>query len=318
MASFTPTVTFLKYLKNDVVTDISSGTVTIASGTMTGYEDEDKYVYNIAVDPFHSGTTTVDTHEFWFTFNPNAGTENVYMTPLTSGLPSGSKSRLVGYDTKYTWASGSTSGSSTIDVNTGFVGSGAIQQFGAVNDTGTTWTPDFGGEGDSVMDVPTIFQGSFVLVVSPADWDENPASFIHDFQLIRAHVGHDVQMRTSSFISGTYENNAIELYGSEGSNYDVTFKSYHMYPNEWEWYSGSTRVVSGTHTHTDNQWETISGLPTINASSGSQSYTLKLFANGSVAHPIPVRSIGININLTIVTSGRFGIGRFGIGRFGLD
>ena len=327
--TYTPVVTFSKYLKDGIETDISSDVVTVTSGSFEGI-DEDKFIYNIVVDPMELSRLTVSTHEFKWTINPSSGTENTLTSPVVNGLLSGSAQRFVNFSAgafiASAWSSGLTSGSMSIALDDGFVGSGSSQAVSVPN-SGTAWSPPFGVEGDTVVDVPTIFQGSYMnTVIPPIETTDR----LHDFQMVQLHVGHQVEVSNwSEVATGLMEDNDLTLTRgtSESGELLLSLKTFHLFPDQWELYDDdSILVASGTQTG-DLTYDPITGEPTFtaewdfinNLSLGTpvlnEDWTLKLYASGSIAHPTPLRTI--NIHIVVGVNSRFGIGRFGLARFGL-
>ena len=331
----TPSVTFNSYKKDGIITTIPNIT-TVSGSIMSGISD-DKYIYSIIIDPFETTTENVSTHELIFDISPNGGTEGKYMSPFShagsgvsphtgeiaharyGGVSSGSVIETL-------WLSGVTSGSIIINPDEGFSGSGSAFVFSGVDmpRSGTVWNAAFGSSGSSVLDIPTIYYGSFVAINDPTDgsWDGN--SNIHDFQMYQLHVGHNVDIadfQSGTMSSGVLHDNIIDLFKEmgDGGNILINIKTYHEFPAEWELINTSGTIVqSGTQSGTfvEDQWLFLNNL-NLGDPAMDTNYTLKLYASGVIKHPTPLRTMKINIYVS-GSSGRFGIGRFGIGRFGVS
>lgn len=315
--SFTPSVTINQYKKNGSPTAIPE-TTTVTSGTLTGYGE--RYIYNIIVDPMELSSTTIDTHELIFNMAKNSGNENIYVTPVVSGYATGNKFRMLnatsGAFDMNTWNVGSPTGSVIVDIDDIYAGSA---QAISVPNLGSAWSPPFGSSGTKVVDVPTIFMGSYTAIVQPTDWDSDFNNYLHDMQMVQVHVGHAVQVRNTDFTTGYQYNNEINLSGTTDFDYYMEFKTYHEFAEEWEWFSGATKVESGTQTHVDDIWQVITVAQNLTFSAkGTYNFYLKLYGNGNITHPTPLRVVNINLFISVSDSGRFGIERFGIGRFGKD
>ena len=276
--SYIPSVTFQKYLKDGVETDISSLVTTIASGTFSGI-DEDKYIYSIVIDPMELTTETVSSHQLVFNISPNLGDEGKYMKPMTWHPLSGSMDNFRVMEvidqavTEYAWADGLTSGVMDIDIDSGFEGSGT-EAF-ITPDSGTAWSPPFGTSGTQVMDVPTIYQGSFVNVIDPSTWDG--VDRLHDFQLVQVHTGHAVKVADWSNIeSGTFVDNEMELWYDNTGTINLDVMTYHEFPAEWELALSGVVQQSGVQTYSLNEWLLIDNLD-LGSPTSNVTYTLNLF-----------------------------------------
>lgn len=332
----TPIVTFNKYLLDDVETSISAYTQTIASGTFTASGSEyidDKYVYSFIVKPFESTTTTVQTHKLIFDMDVNGDTEGSYFAPFSHAGAVEPHSASGTYDdTRYggvtndavditTWTVGQTSGTTTINPDSGFEGQGAMAEYfasGTLPNSGTVWSATFGSSGSAVLDVPTIYYGSYVAHTDPTVWDG--AGALHDWQMFQVHVGHQVEIANLSpdtaWASGTHQNDNINIYkDSKAGTLYLNVKTYHEHPINWELFDDTpTLVDSGTQSGSfvEDQWLFIDNL---DLGTGSGTYELKLYASGVITYPTPLRTMQITIYSDLLN--RFGVGRFGLARFGL-
>lgn len=322
-----PIVTFNRYTKDGSIVDISSDVYTITAGSYDGIA-VDKYVYSIVVDPMEATTTTVAEHEFVFDMDINGDTEGSYFAPFSHA---GSQvfnhagdvdhARYGGVTADVvdisTWTVGLTSGVVNIKADAGFVGDGTPNHFVDADfpQAGSSWSATFGASGSAVLDVPTIYNGSYVAHVNPLTWDK--ADRLHDWQQYQLHVGHVVELSdVVAIISGTMENNQIDLYASGSTNVFINIKTYHEMPQAWEFWSGATLMQSGTQSFVQDTWLFINSLD-FGTVVGDTAWQLKLYASGTIAYPTPLRTISINIYV-LEGRGRFGVGRFGLARFGLE
>jgi len=300
-AAFTPTVTFSRYELND------STEPTIDDDIDFGSWEGTKTMTAIAVDPYEESMVNPDNHEMYYTVDPESGHENFYQVPLTNGLLSIDDAtsgtvyevgyRGIGFD-QQTWTSGSTTIEVEININDGLSGN-RVNLTGTWANTGTVWSPP-SASGTDVLDVPSVYNGCCMVVVQPSDWDGNTDHKLHDWLPLQVSVGHAVEVKDyAEFYSGTHEDSEINLQGyinANGSPYDISFKVYHERPNEWEWYSGATKIDSGTLTTNKDTWQMLDNLNMgATHTSGTTTFSLKLYArSGSVLHPNPVRVMTVN------------------------
>jgi len=298
-ATFTPLATFTKYELNDGV--VSTIDEELNLGAWEGF----KTMTCIAVDPYENTMVNPDKHEMYYAVSPEGGNENFYQLPLTNGLVSivdeepvfETGYRGIGYG-QQSWGIGVTTLEVEINVNDGLGGT-KINLTGTWSNPSTAWSPP-SGSGTDVMDVPTVYNGSCVVVVQPTDWDGNTDHKMHDWLPLQVSVGHAVEVKDyTEFYSGTHEDSEINLQGhinANGTPYDISFKVYHEAPKEWEWYSGATKIDSGTLTPNKNTWQMLDNLNMGSTHlSGTVAFVLKLYArSGSVLHPNPIRVMTVN------------------------
>jgi len=296
-ATFTPTVTFSRYELNDATEP------TIDEEIDLGLWEGHKTITAIAVDPYEDTMVNPDKHEFYYAVDPEGGNENFFQVPLTNGLMSVVSEtpvfedgyRGLGYD-QQSWGVGVTEIIALIDVNGDWAGSGSrVNLTGAWSNAGTAWSPP-SASGTNVLDVPTVYHGCCMTVVQPTDWDSNPDHKLHDWLPLQVSVGHAVEVKDFSMISGTHEDSTIDLQGNLNTAYDISFRVYHERPKEWEWYSGATKIDSGTLTTDKDTWQMLNNLDMGTTHlSGTTTFSLKLYANsGSILHPNPVRVMTVN------------------------
>ena len=318
--STTPSVTFNRYTIDGSPVDISSLVYTIDSGTMSGvYADEDKFIYGFAVSPMEAITVNPAVHEVVFDITPNAGVELSNMSPIAGS--SGASTRFVNVTNEVVdvtpWTIGITSGVMTIDITGGETGTIHHWNSGVLN-SGSTWSAPFGSSGTSQMDVPTLYNGSFVALNDATAFSWDQAQFLHDFQLISAQVGHNVQLTFSSGVeSGSSYDDNIDLFKT-GEAMMINVKTYHEVPESWRLFDPDDVVTqSGAQVFVENQWLYIDNLalldPAIN-----ETWQLKLYGSGSIQYPTPLRTISINIYIVEPSTALFGLARFGLARFGLS
>lgn len=318
--STTPSVTFNRYTEDGVEVDISSLVYTINSGTMSGaYENEDKYIYGFAVSPLETTTVNPVVHELVFDITPNAGVELSTMSPIAGG--SGTNQRFVNVTSEVVdvtpWGIGTTSGVMTIDTTGGETG--AIEHFNSgVLNSGATWTAPYGSSGTAHMDVPTLYNGSFVALNDATAFAWDGAQFLHDFQIISAQVGHHVKLTAMSGItSGSVHDDNIDLYKT-GEGIAINVKTYHEVPESWRLFDPDGIVTqSGAQSWTLNQWAYIDNLDLLDPAL-NETWQLKLYGSGSIQYPTPLRTISINIYIVEPSTALFGLARFGLARFGLS
>lgn len=296
----TPTISFTRYEKNDV----TSGT--IDNDFDFGAWDGTRTMNAIVVDPYENTMVNPDKHEFYYSVSPKSGTENFYMTPLTNGMVSidGATSgtiyeasfRGIDLEEQKVWITGTTEIIVEFDVDGDWAGNGSrIDLTGAWANTGTVWTAP-SVSGSNVLDVPHMYNGSMMVMNQPTDWDGDSDHKIHDWLPLQVNVGHAVEVKDFSMVSGTHEDSIINLQGNLNTLYDMSFRAYHEHPNEWEWYSGATKIDSGTLTVSQDTWQFIDNVNLGKTHlSGTTSFYLKLFCrSGTVLHPDPVRVITVN------------------------
>jgi hypothetical protein len=316
--SVTPSV-----LLNEYQIDGVSGTVpvisTIASGTFSGV-NEDKYIYNIIVDPYEHHTSSGATHSFIFDVSAPDNDPAWYMAPITAGHASGSTYRLVNFDTKNNWLSGVSQ--IQVDITLSGTSSGAIELI--TPDSGTSWTPPFGSSGSVVVDVPTIWGGSMIVGVSGVNYSGVDVSGRpHNFQMIQMHVGHMVEVAAWTNVqSGTFDNNDIVVQRGGAGDLYMQFKTYHEHAGQWEWLYSGTLYQSGTHSGSvvENTYNLTDNLQMIDPDIG-EVWQLKLYAVGNIPYASgAVRTINVEVGVTFIyqEQGVFGFGGFGVANFGLD
>lgn len=323
-----PIVTFNRYTQDGIEVSVPSGT-TISSTVLSGIST-DKHIYHIIVDPMEDTVVNPVEHELVFDLDPNGATEGYYYSPYShAGFVDPHNPSQTGDDTRYggvtdntvdktEWTTGLTSGVTTINPDVGFEGSGSKYSFtsGDFPQSGAVWSASFGLSGSAVLDVPTIYYGSFVAESDALTWDQ--IDRLHDFEMFQLHVGHNVDIADMSGVtSGTYQDNTINLFGGAGNQMYINIKTYHEHPTLWELVQSGSVVQSGTQEGlwVENQWLFIDGID-LGTPDYDQNFTIKLYASGVIGYPTPLRSIEINIYV-LEGRGRFGVGRFGIARFGL-
>jgi hypothetical protein len=324
MSVYTPNVTFNRFTKNGVTVDISSGTVTIASGTMSGvYENEDKYIYSFAISPAEPTTVTPQIYEMVMDINPNDADEGYVMMPFSHGgaVSHGNDERFGnvpdGVITQMVWSAGS--GVGTIDI--GYSGVQLVFSGADFPASGSlTWEAEMiGSSGSAVVDVPTVWYGSFIAMIDAStNWDKIQQP--HDLQIIKPHVGHNVRITNASgtFSSGTFNDDIINIMGTDPTGMWINVKTYHEHTEGWALFFSGVEKQQGYLTHVSDTWLHIEDLY-LSGTSYDVTYELRLYASGTesvILHPNPLRTIDINIYI-YEERGRFGVGRFGVSRFGL-
>ena len=335
MSTYNPTIAFNRFTKNGVVQDITTSGVTssgtglerIGTGTMTGVSEE-KAIYPFAITPAEPTTVTPDVCEIVFDIAPNDGDEQKYIMPFSHG---GNEAHSVGAisDERFggmtagvidetVWTVGVLSGVGGVSI--GYTGAKFIFTSADFPDSGSAlWSAEMiGSSGSNIIDTPAIHYGSFVAINDPqGSWDS--ASALHDFQIIKPHVGHQVRLTdvTGSFVSGTFADDTMEFFNPTSAGILINIKTYHEQAHQWNLYLSGVLQQSGIQTHVADTWLyaediALSGVADL-------TYELRLYASGTSAiqHPNPLRTIEINIYI-LEGAGRFGIGRFGIARFGLE
>jgi len=324
MSNYAPDVTFNRFTI-DGVEQTMSGTLTINSGTLTGYDNEDKYVYSFVITPAEPTTVTPEIYELVFDLNKNDGNEGKILMPFSHGgaVSHGNDERFGnvtgGTVDEFTWTSGTTSGVAQIDLE--YTGAKLVFSGADFPNSGSaTWEAEMiGSSGSNVIDVPTIYNGSFVALNDPlGSWDAS--SPLHNFQIIKPHVGHNVRLTNVSgtFSSGTFQDNAIDFFGGDSGGVAINIKTYHELPHTWELTFSGSVLQSGTQSFVSDTWLYIEGLQ-VGGTGYDEQYLLKLYASGTevaIQYPTPLRTIEINIYI-YEGRGRFGVGRFGLARFGL-
>jgi len=299
-ASFTPEAIFSRYEKND------GAEPTIDNEYDMGLWEGYKTMNAIAVDPYENSMVNPDKHEFYYTVSPRSGTENFFQQPITNGFvsidPATSGSiyetgyRGVGFE-QQSWGVGVTEIIVEFDVDGDWAGSGSrVTLTGAWANTGTVWSPP-SASGSNVLDVPHTYNGSVVVAVQPSDWDGNFDHKLHDWQPLQVNAGHAVEVKDFSMISGTHEDSEINLQGNLNTAYDMSFRVYHEHPKEWEWYSGATKIDSGTLTPNKDTWQFLDNLNLGTTHlSGTTVFELHLYCrSGTMLHPDdPVRVMTVN------------------------
>jgi len=316
--STVPSVTFNRYTEDGVEVDISSNVFTVSGSIMTGYA-VDKYIYGFAVSPMETTRVNPVAYEVVFDVTPNAGVEGNYMSPIAGS--SGANTRFVNVTGEVvdvnSWGVGVSSGVVSIDITGGETG--AIEHFNSgVLNSGATWSAPYGSSGTSHMDVPTLYNGSFVAVNDATAFAWDQAQYLHDFQMISAQVGHHVKLTAMSGItSGSIHDDNIDLYKT-GEAVAINVKTYHEVPHKWELIDPDDVLMqSGTQVFVANQWLYIDNLDLLDPAV-NETWQLKLYGSGSIQYPTPLRTISINIYLVEPSTALFGLARFGLARFGIS
>ncbi len=287
VTEFTPECTFNSYTLN-----ASSGVhidVNIDGGAYEGI----KSVIGFKSDPYEATYTDDDVHELIYDVDSKSGTANFYHFPLVNGL-TGSHEKITGMS-QITWNDVWTTISGTIDISGDHATSGAKIVISVPN-TGSSWTNPT-PTGSNVYDVPAVYNGTLVVVNSPADWDGNLDHKIHDWCPYQLNVGHAVEVSDMDLISGSHVDNLIEVVGIINTDYLLDFKVYHASPSKWEWFSGATLIDSGTTTgHVQGTWDFIDNLAIgQQGGAGTYNHTLKLYsASGTFLYPSdPIRTMDL-------------------------
>jgi len=284
-AAWQPSMTWDKYEFNGTPTDITANEIDIT----LDLPDEDKTTQAIHIDPFELTMVSPNTHEFFFTASSGTGTPEYKQNTLAngffiyvsgSGYTQGTRARPIGMDTKPAWAGGNVT--FLLDIEGDWGTSGAeLFMSGNWSNTDTSWSPP-SGSGTNVMDIPTSYNGAIMVVNDYSNWDGNIYRGFHQWNPVQIIVGHAVEVESFDFSSGTYSDNQIDFHGDVFTTYTAQFKIYHEFAQLWEWYSGATKINSGSITPTENTWKVITvddfrwqGTP------NTKDYTLKLFGNAS-------------------------------------
>jgi hypothetical protein len=281
----TPTVTLTNYKLNSVV----QPTIDVVS--------EGKTIHNIVIPIMEKTRTIVPTHQFNWSVNPNDGDELFYLKPIVySNANITTVSRYLGIENGnvvlYSWSNGITAISQDFKVDSGFEGGGESKTY-TVSPNGTlTWSPPFGTAGSAVLDIPTVYNGSFVAHIDPATRLDDSSMF--SYKLIQLHSQPSVEPYSwINITSVTMVNDSITIVYSGSGILNIQFKIYHTLSIFWEIVELS---LNGTITHTNNTWKTISFAL---ESPVDATYTLKLYASSGVSnisYPNILRTITIYVD----------------------
>jgi len=308
-ADWQPSMTFDKYEFNTVDTDITANEQDITLDEPDGL----KTIQTIHIDPYEDTLINADTHEFFYSASQGSGTADYQQKTLANGFfeydggtetyDQLTRARPIGMSDRPVWNGGNVSYS--IDTEGDWAGSGSelVIISSPYSNSGSSWTPP-SGSGTNVLDVPNTHNGSMIVVNDFSDWDSNVYHGFHQWLPIQVVVGHTLEMAGFDFISGTYSDNKIDLYGNTSTDYWIDFKTYHEYAKEWEWVSGSTGLNSGTITPSEETWQFIRNLDLINfVAGGTYSYQLRLYGSNSgsmfdLTFGEALRTIDVDVHIT--------------------
>lgn len=259
---------------------MTTPSITFVSSTLNGnpyipYEAttsiEGKTLRHFIMNPFEDSTTSPDNLIVSLSGNTNGGTPNSYMHPISHAGQVPPHSSETDIDTRlvdvvnnaivtYIW-DGTSNLQMTVKTDTGYEGLGARKTFSHSTNLpkpDDIWQPFFGTSGSSVMDVPTRYSSSFVVINEP-DGNGN----VHEYEIFTFHIGYNVDIKDFNINCLNRiekENNNIFMYrnATNTGNIVVTFHVYHEFPERYEITDIADIVIqSGTLSFVEKQWNTI-------------------------------------------------------------